>query len=103
LSNVVATATGWWKPQRHSPPTDIDTLEAIRDSLEHFCSGGVYPRLFGGADAGGYKTRPYEDDTRALMHPLAAGEIVIRFFGLLAIGGETWFLLVFLALEFLSR
>jgi hypothetical protein len=52
---------------------------------------------------GGYKTRPYEYDTRAPMHPLAQGEIVIRFFRLLAIGGKTWFLLVFLALEFLSR
>jgi hypothetical protein len=40
-----------------------DTSEAMRDSLEDFCSGGVYPRLFGGADPGGYKTRPYEDDT----------------------------------------
>jgi hypothetical protein len=105
----VATATEWCKPQRHSPPTDIDTLEAIRESPEDFCSGGVYPRLFGGDDAGGtqyaggYQTRPYEDDTRASMHPLAPGDIVIRFFGLLAIGGKTWFLLVFLALEFLSR
>jgi len=52
---------------------------------------------------GGYKTRPYVDDTRVPMHPSAPGEIVIRFFGLLAIGGKTWFLLVFLALEFLPR
>lgn len=60
-------ATGWYKPQGHSPPVGIDTFEAIRYSLEDFCSGGVYPRLFDGADAGGYKTRPYEDDTRALI------------------------------------
>jgi hypothetical protein len=103
LSNAVETVSGWYKPQRHSPPTDSDTFEAIRDSPEDFCSGGVYPRLSGGADAGGYKTRPYEDDTRAPMHPLTPGEIVIPFFRLLAIGGKTWFLLVFLALEFLSR
>jgi hypothetical protein len=77
LSNVVETATGWCKLQGHSPQTDIGTFEAIRDLLEDFCSGGVHPRLFGGADDGGYKTRPYKGDTRATMHPLAPGEIVI--------------------------
>ncbi len=79
MSNVVETATGWCKPQGHSPQTDIGTFEAIRDSLEDFCSGGVYPRLFGGADAGGYKTRPYDDATRGPMHPLVPSEIVIPF------------------------
>jgi len=67
----------------YSPATDIDTFEAITDSFEDFCSGGVYPRLFGGVDAGGYKTRPYEDDTSAPMHPLASSEIVTPFFRLL--------------------
>ena len=67
--------------------------------VPHDPEGSHYKNL----DSGGYKTRPYVDDTRAPMHPLAPREIVIRFLGLLAIGGKTWFLLVFLALEFLSR
>ena len=54
------------------------------------------------ADEGGYKTGPYADDTKALIHALAPSEIVTPFFWLLTIGGKTCFLLVFVAPEFLS-
>ncbi|MFW6105550.1 MAG: hypothetical protein ACOC7P_03100 [Chloroflexota bacterium] len=95
MSNTVETATGWYKPQGHSPPIGICTFEGIRDSLEDLCSGGVYPRLFCGAGAGGYMTRPYEDDTRAPIRPLASSKIVIPFFWLLVVGGKTFFPIVF--------
>jgi len=79
----------------HPCVSGIDTSEAIRDSPEDFCSGGVYPRLFGGVDVGGYKTCPYEDDTRAPLRHLAPSKIVVPFSWLLAIDGKSSFRLIF--------
>lgn len=75
------------------------TLFSLRLGFRRLVAGqpvaGFVPASGGEDGLGGHETRPYEDYTRAPMHPLAPSQIVISSFQLIAIGGKAWFLLLF--------